>query len=73
VTGVDQDPGLWAVLYRERFGVTPDVPDAINPDCLDGKHAACSGTAWSDDLDVLTDCLCDCHNTTTDAVEGVLS
>ena len=55
---------LWPVLYRERFGVTPHTPDAINPDCLDGKHRACAGTAWSDDLDALTDCLCDCHDTT---------
>ncbi len=32
-----------------------------NPDCLNGKHRACSGTAWDDDLDDLCPCGCPCH------------
>ena len=40
----------------------------LNPDCAYSKHRACSGTAWDEDLDVLTDCACDCHY--DDAVAG---
>jgi len=33
----------------------------VNPDCAVGKHAACSGTAWDQVADELTDCACPCH------------
>lgn len=33
----------------------------MNPDCEYGKYTACSGTAWDDDADALTDCTCECH------------
>jgi len=33
----------------------------VNPDCRDGKHAACSGSGWSNDFDTYTDCSCPCH------------
>ena len=33
----------------------------LNPDCWDGKHAACGGDAWDDDDDVGTPCQCPCH------------
>lgn len=36
-----------------------DVP--INPDCLAGKHAACTGDAWDMIADDLTICACTCH------------
>lgn len=28
----------------------------MNPDCRDGKHAACRGDAWDDDTDTETTC-----------------
>lgn len=34
---------------------------AMNPDCRDGKHRACSGTAWDDERDELGACPCSCH------------
>ena len=34
----------------------------INPECAQGKHDNCTGEAWDDDLDCLTDCLCMCHD-----------
>lgn len=34
---------------------------AINPDCVAGKHRACSGTAWDETADELTLCTCHCH------------
>jgi hypothetical protein len=33
----------------------------MNPDCYQGKHAACAGDAWDDDTDSPTACGCDCH------------
>ncbi|WP_402465703.1 hypothetical protein [Isoptericola aurantiacus] len=33
----------------------------INPDCAQGKHAACAGDAWDDLTDAPTECRCDCH------------
>lgn len=33
----------------------------MNPDCRDGKHRACSGTAWDDERDELAACPCSCH------------
>ena len=33
----------------------------MNPDCRDGKHRACSGTAWDDERDELVACPCSCH------------
>lgn len=29
---IDQDPGLWAVLYRERFGITPPTQQEDDTD-----------------------------------------
>lgn len=34
---------------------------ALNPDCRDGKHRACSGTAWDFDADETVACACHCH------------
>jgi len=34
---------------------------AANPDCAQGKHRACSGSAWDWDIDDLVPCPCDCH------------
>jgi hypothetical protein len=36
--------------------------DWLNPDCRGGKHAACGGDAWSDELDQRVACLCSCHD-----------
>lgn len=33
----------------------------LSPDCRDGKHHACVGTAWDDAADELTGCTCPCH------------
>ncbi|GAA2237574.1 hypothetical protein GCM10010401_07200 [Rarobacter faecitabidus] len=33
----------------------------MNPDCAQGKHAACTGDAWNEIADELTACDCDCH------------
>lgn len=36
--------------------------ESISPDCrTPGKHKACSGDAWDDERDVLTQCACECH------------
>jgi hypothetical protein len=35
----------------------------MNPDCRDGKHAACQGDGWDHDADEPTDCPCPCHTT----------
>lgn len=43
-------------------------PAPRNPDCVAGKHTACSTTAWDEDADQLTDCACACHEPTGDAV-----
>ena len=34
---------------------------AIDPDCRDGKHAACIGAAWDEMGDHIVDCECNCH------------
>lgn len=31
---------------------------AIGPDCAVGKHLACSGQAWSEELDDVVPCAC---------------
>ena len=33
----------------------------VNPDCEQGKHQACSGTAWDEEHDCLTGCGCSHH------------
>lgn len=33
----------------------------MNPDCLDGKHRACSGGGWCEDNDQPAPCPCECH------------
>lgn len=33
----------------------------IDPDCRDGKHAACLGSTWDDNFDHIVDCACSCH------------
>jgi hypothetical protein len=33
----------------------------FNPDCAEGKHRACRGDAWDSLLDMVTDCVCECH------------
>ncbi len=33
----------------------------MNPDCRDGKHAACSGDGWDTATDCYTPCPCACH------------
>lgn len=35
--------------------------DKMNPDCRDEKHQSCSGSAWDEEKDELTGCLCPCH------------
>ena len=39
------------------------MPDQapIDPDCRDGKHAACIGSTWDDNTDRTVDCTCQCH------------
>jgi hypothetical protein len=37
----------------------------MNPDCRDGKHAACSGTGWDMELDEERTCPCTCHQGAT--------
>lgn len=34
---------------------------AMNWDCRDGKHVACSGLGWNRDTDQPDDCPCHCH------------
>jgi len=47
---------------QTRVLVTECPEEPMNPDCRSGnKHKACSGTAWDDDADALTDCSCACH------------
>lgn len=41
---------------------------SLNPDCVQGKHRACSGTAWDDAIDDLVACACACHAAAVDAV-----
>jgi hypothetical protein len=36
------------------------LPD---PDCRDGKHAACHGFGWDADQDAPAECPCACHGT----------
>lgn len=38
-----------------------DGGDWLNPDCRDGKHAACAGDAWSEWRDRRVPCGCSCH------------
>lgn len=38
------------------------VPPPLNPDCRDGKCAACAGDAWDEQADELTVCGCACHD-----------
>jgi hypothetical protein len=33
----------------------------MNPDCRNGKHAACAGDAWDEERDEPTTCSCPCH------------
>ncbi len=33
----------------------------MNPDCLDGKHRACSGDGWCEETDHAVPCPCECH------------
>lgn len=33
----------------------------MNPDCRDGKHAACNGDGWDYDADEPVRCRCACH------------
>lgn len=41
--------------------------DLVSPDCRGGKHHACSGDAWDEDLDQLAACACPdlCHRDAT--------
>ena len=41
--------------------------DHLNPDCRDGKHAACRGDAWCDIDDESASCDCSCHTETSAA------
>ena len=41
--------------------------DHLNPDCRDGKHAACNGDAWCDVDDERAGCDCPCHAQTSGA------
>lgn len=38
-----------------------DTKPMIDPDCNDGKHHNCDGTAWDWDTDQPTYCRCTCH------------
>lgn len=40
---------------------TEEYPPPLDPDCLAGKHAACHGTAWDEELDAEVECACGCH------------
>ena len=37
-------------------------PMPYSPDCAQGKHRACAGTAWDFDADELVACTCGCHD-----------
>ena len=45
----------------------------MNPDCTQGKHGSCSGTAWDEAADDLTSCRCACHGRATAVVPGAES
>lgn len=36
--------------------ITPEEP--VCPECRAGKHGNCDGSAWDDELDMLTECAC---------------
>jgi hypothetical protein len=42
---------------------TSSTDEHLNPDCDQGKHAACAGDAWDLVADELTTCDCECHLT----------
>jgi hypothetical protein len=42
--------------------VTIVEPAPVSPECAVLRHAACTGDAWSDRLDVLVVCTCACHD-----------
>jgi len=44
------------------FTAPEPCPAPRDPDCVQGKHRACSGTAWDEDADQLTGCACPCHD-----------
>ena len=49
-----------------------DYPPPLDPDCLNGSHKACTGTAWDVEADDLVDCQCGCHELlVTDVVESL--
>lgn len=33
----------------------------LGPDCRDGKHRACDGSAWDEARDEVMSCRCECH------------
>jgi hypothetical protein len=37
----------------------------LNPDCRDGKHAACRADAWCTVIDASAECSCPCHSLAT--------
>ena len=44
----------------DRIG-TRHGPTTLNPDCRDGKHAACAGDGWETLTDEPATCPCECH------------
>lgn len=45
----------------------------VNPDCLDGKHRACSGDGWCEETDQAVPCPCDCHQQVPTAMDWMLA
>lgn len=53
----DQPPGTWDRADYE--GGDPDTgPIPVCPECRNGKHPNCDGTAWDVDADAPTSCRC---------------
>jgi hypothetical protein len=42
--------------------VTIVEPAPVSPECVVNRHAACTGDAWSERLDLLVACTCACHD-----------
>lgn len=73
VDGVPPSIAEHPAAYIVTDGDDPLFGAFLNPDCRDGKHAACGGDAWSDELDQRVACGCSCHGTTdVDVVGGYL-
>lgn len=56
-----QIENLHRILSRYDARTNREVRSLTGPDCRDGKHPACDGRAWDNDVDALANCGCTCH------------